>query len=780
VTFLGPSAASVALGPLQSRAMTLDETPARRILLAQAIEASGLLSDAEVDRVDDEASQLVQTEAKGDTGMGSVLASRADILLAIVQQRDSTLVTSLSSPLFSRGRGLVPLLALVLGFSADRIANPHRVDLLSAPILVLLAWNLAVYAVLFASMFRRPATASDSLLLTWRLQAQSWGRFLGRRTNASAAARASATFLRLWQSATSALNTQRLTTLMHWSAAAWAFGIVLSLLGRGLFVAYGVGWESTWLDAETLHFVLKALFTPLVMLLSLDPFTLDDIARLQVGTGAGGDLADGRRWALMYAGLLVLVVIIPRLLLGGLAAVRALGLSKNIQINLEDPYFQRIIDNLFPAQVRLAVITHRAGDRHALARVLQQVSEHLVRSEDHGATCLIDTSRGDGLWWDTPSTPPGSNGESKPAESQPRPDVVLHVVGHVQDLTKALPQLRSLGQPVLMLVRTHDEAGLANAHLAEQCRQHIRSHELAMEVLDFADFAYCWPLEDALLDAFARRVSRSRSRGMVRLQAAWMRRNLERFMASVQAMAEALLDAAREHEAIDRLTVVDRVQPSRVREHKATKAEAMKRVQGCVHAQFDRLLLNLLTLHQLDSTAASEMVFHAEKTAFEVSGSIGASEAAMGGAASGAAIGASVDLLTGGLTLGAAAALGALTGGSAALIGTLWSNRDTPDGRVRIGLSDDMLMALVQACVLRYLAVIHVYRDSGDLERAAEVERWKLVVLEHSMQRRKRLLLCMHTGGDSESGERDLVEELRQMTVGVLQSLYPGARGFLS
>jgi hypothetical protein len=756
--------------------MTLDETQARKILLAQAIEASGLLSDAEVDQVDDEASLLASTAPHDPTGMGSVLARRADILLAKVRPSHSAVVASLGTPLFSRGMFLVPLLALVLGFGADRVANPHRVDLLSAPILVLLAWNLVVYAVLFASVFRRPAVASDGFLLTLRLRLQSWSGFFGRRRNASTAARASATFLRLWQPATSSLNTQRLTALMHLAAAAWALGIVLSLLGRGLFVAYGVGWESTWLDAETLHFVLNALFSPLVALLPLEPFTLGDIARLQVGAGPGGDLADGRRWALMYAGLLALVVIVPRLVFAAWAAVRARGLSQKVQVDLEDPYFQRIIDNLFPAQVHVGVVFHRVADKIALARVLQQVPDHLVRRASPGATCLIDTSRGDGLWWDTLPALPVVGGERQPKVSHPRPDVVLHVVGQAEDLAQALPQLQSLGQPVLMLVRTNDDGDSTGAHLAELCRQHIRSHELPMEVLNFTEFAHCWPLEDVLLAAIARRVPRSRSRGMLRLQSAWLHRNLERFATSVQTMSDTLLGAAGEHEAISRLTVVDRVQPARVREHKAVKAAAMEMVQRRVHARFDRLLQDLLTLHGLDAAAAAELVFHAEKPAFEVSGSIGASDAAMGGAASGAALGASVDLLTGGLALGAAAALGALAGGSAALIGAFWSNRDTPDGRVRIALSDEMLLALVQACVLRYLAVIHVYRDGGDLQRADQLERWKAAALEQATQRRKPLLRCLDADITSEGGVNDLVNALRQMTVGVLQELYPESR----
>ncbi len=776
--------------------MTLEETQARAILLAQAFETSALLNDSEVDRVDDKASLLVPAASQDAKDMAGVIARRAGILIAKVQLQHPALVSSLGKPFLSRAIFLVPLVALVLGAGADRVANPHRVDLLSAPILVLLVWNLVVYTVLLASLFRRAGPSTDGVFLRWTQRFQAWGVRWGRQTESSPAARASAAFLRLWQPASAALNAQRLITVMHVAAAAWALGIVLSLLGRGLFVAYGVGWESTWLDAAQVHIVLKVLFAPLVAVLPLDAFTLADMVRLQIGAGSGGAVADGRRWALMYAGLLALVVIMPRLLLAAWAAMRSRRLSRQVRIDLGDPYFQRIIDNLFPARVHVGVITHRAADQTALARVLRQVPAPLMRVQTLGSICLIDTSRGDALWWDKLPTPDGAGVVDRQATPQLQVDMVLHIVAQAQDLMAALAQLQALGRPVLMLVRTGRDGDAPSAQLLAQCRQHIRSHELPMDVLDFTDFAACWPLEYVLLDALTRRVPRSRSRGMARLQAAWLQRNLERFTASVKVMGETLLAASSEQVVLPRLSVMERLQPVRVRDHKEAKRAAMAAVQGRVHAHFDRLLLALLTLHGLDAAAAGELMFHADAPKFAVRGSVGASDAAMGGAASGAAMGASIDLLTGGLTLGAAAALGALAGGSTALIGALWNNRDTPDGQTSIALGDDMQLALVQACLLRYLAVIHVHRDVGDLHRAAQLEAWQAAVLEQVRQRRKRLLVCLDadnptdnptdgvTGGVTEGATgsaasnslQELVSQLREMTAAVLQDLYPGTR----
>ena len=49
--------------------MTLEEMQARAILLAQAFETSALLTDSELDRVDDEASLLVLTASHDAKGM---------------------------------------------------------------------------------------------------------------------------------------------------------------------------------------------------------------------------------------------------------------------------------------------------------------------------------------------------------------------------------------------------------------------------------------------------------------------------------------------------------------------------------------------------------------------------------------------------------------------------------------------------------------------------------------------------------------------------------------
>ena len=92
-----------------------------------------------------------------------------------------------------------------------------------------------------------------------------------------------------------------------------------------------------------------------------------------------------------------------------------------------------------------------------------------------------------------------------------------------------------------------------------------------------------------------------------------------------------------------------------------------------------QMFAKLRELHGVDEAAARALQ-HRLQEKFVVQQAIDTPQAGMAGAATGAAMGASVDLLVGGLTLGAATALGALVGGSAAFIAAAWKNRATPSG----------------------------------------------------------------------------------------------------
>jgi hypothetical protein len=64
-----------------------------------------------------------------------------------------------------------------------------------------------------------------------------------------------------------------------------------------------------------------------------------------------------------------------------------------------------------------------------------------------------------------------------------------------------------------------------------------------------------------------------------------------------------------------------------------------------------------------------------------------------------------------------------LVGGGAGFIAAAWRNRASPAGATVVQLSDEMLAAIVEAALLRYVAIVHWARGVHEVE-----ESWKAEV----------------------------------------------------
>src|SRR3569623_2483699 len=178
----------------------MDESSARRVLLAQAIETTDaegrVLAPAERDQADLQARQDALHRARPVTAEEFVVL-RAQHVLARVGVHHPQLA-SLQEPRAWQAwiEWLVPLAAFVTGVATDAIGNPHRVDLISLPLLGVVVWNVAIYLILFAALFRRGS-------------ARRWGGGVPpffRRRSANAATQATVRFHKDWFSATRTLN----------------------------------------------------------------------------------------------------------------------------------------------------------------------------------------------------------------------------------------------------------------------------------------------------------------------------------------------------------------------------------------------------------------------------------------------------------------------------------------------------------------------------------------------------------------------------------------------
>ena len=350
----------------------MDEEAARGVLLVKAIEtadqARAVLSEDDRRYASRSARELALWDAAGKQQPLTpdlFLHKRSQQILARLCERKPGAAVFLKARPWRRWAALAaPVLAFLFGVMVDRIGDAHHVDLLSAPLLLMLLWNLAVYASLVAwPLLPRPARpAWPGLALPQRRPPQWLAASLLR-------------FHAEWLTLSAPLETARLKRVLHLSAALLALGAVASLYLRGLLSQYQVGWESTFLDAVQVHWLLSALFAPANWLLRLPGFTLEQVRALQFPQAAA---TSGALWVHLYAGTLVLLVVVPRLLLAALAWRRERRLSRVFPIDLGQPYFTRLCAGLTPATAATLHVRpygYRVGERQreglgTLARML--------------------------------------------------------------------------------------------------------------------------------------------------------------------------------------------------------------------------------------------------------------------------------------------------------------------------------------------------------------------------------------------------------------------------
>ncbi len=338
----------------------MNERAAGDVLLLRAFESSGFVRWTDEDRA--WASRSALQTVGADASPEAFLAARAQAGLRRLEPLD---------PLLLRWRALRPwrsewwwlagALGLLLGLLADRIGPSQRINLLAPPVWALIAWNLAVYAALLLGRLLSPAAPG----LLRRGLASAWQRWRTRAVppNGDSAA-AWSQFVPAWASFSRPLNGARLASALHLGAAAIALGLLAGMYLRGLVLDYRVGWESTFLDAGSVHALLSTLLAPAQALSGQD---LPDVAALQALRlpQPGGAAAP---WIHLYALQLVLLVVLPRLLLALWAGWRARSLQANLRLPLGEPYFQRLLRQQRGGSTLLRVWPHaRTPDTAALA-----------------------------------------------------------------------------------------------------------------------------------------------------------------------------------------------------------------------------------------------------------------------------------------------------------------------------------------------------------------------------------------------------------------------------
>jgi hypothetical protein len=324
----------------------MNEQVARDVVLVRAIETTDekqeILSADDRIYASQSAKALAQwqaADAKSEATPDHFLQQRSEQILKRLSERHPAFgrFVKQRNPLNALA-WILPILALLLGAGLDRITDPHRVDLLSGPLLLIIGWNLLVYISLVIWLFI-PAKKQTALHVGWLR------RFALRKTAVPrklphALSGALFKFLSDWSQLSARLTAARLARSVHLSAAMFAAGAMLSLYARGFLTQYVAGWESTFLNAGEVYGLLSLLFAPAMWAFQLSGFSIAEIEALRYGLVP--TVSSGARWVHLYAATLFLMVVLPRLVLAAAASWKGSRIARKFPLDLNESYFRRL------------------------------------------------------------------------------------------------------------------------------------------------------------------------------------------------------------------------------------------------------------------------------------------------------------------------------------------------------------------------------------------------------------------------------------------------------
>ena len=485
--------------------------------------------------------------------------------------------------------------------------------------------------------------------------------------------------------------------------------------------------------------------------------------------------------------------------------------------------------------VTLSLVSHTNVGKTTLARTLLGSDVGVVRDAPHVTQFadghdLVVTPEGDRLrLWDTPGFGDSARLARRMRQSgrplgwlltevwdrwrdhafwasqqalrhvQSDSDVVLYLVNAAETpqaagyVASEMDLLAWVGKPVLVLLNqlgapraAHEEAAEADAW-----RSHLARWPLVRGVLPMDAFARCWVHEATLLQAVQAMLQGEPAAAMARLSAAWSARRQQTFDASMHALAASLARIAAARETVTGSTGLG----ERLRQFGGAvagrdeapapvggNAAAQQRLAATLADEVRDSTTRLIELHGIEGRAQAAIL---ERVAGQFARHERVPEgraAILGGAVTGALAGLKADVLSGGLTLGGGLIAGGLLGalGAAGLARGINVVRDT--GRSWVAFSDAAMGPLVEAALLRYLAVAHFGRGRGEWVQGEAPPHWVQTVIEVLAPQRAALAALwagrsdrVENEGEAERLAAALQPLLAAAARAALQRLYPAA-----
>ncbi|MBL8330267.1 MAG: GTPase domain-containing protein [Rubrivivax sp.] len=438
----------------------------------------------------------------------------------------------------------------------------------------------------------------------------------------------------------------------------------------------------------------------------------------------------------------------------------------------------------------LSLISHTNAGKTTLARTLLQRDIGEVRdaphvtefAEDH---LLMRTTGGDELrLWDTPGfgdtvrlvqrlqregtavgwflsevwdrwrDRPFWSSQQALKHVREHADVVLYLVNAAESPEAAayvrpeMQLLQWMGRPVIVLLNQLGAARSPAEEAADVGRwtRHLQPWPDVRHVMPLDAFARCWVQEAALLAAVAEVLPVSSQAAMAALRETWLAQRLQVFDAATGVLAKTLAEVACARVPLEggggaaaALRQVAQRLGRWFGQAEAGADDAVSRAQAQLVTQLDEAVrastAELIRLHGLQGRAEGEILARVAQQ-IELAPRVDEGRAALiGGALTGALAGLKADIATGGLTLGGGLLAGGLLGalGAAGLARGL--NIVRGGGPPWAGWSAEAMTPIVEAALLRYLAVAHFGRGRGDWAQGEAPAHWQPLVARLLRQR---------------------------------------------
>lgn len=345
--------------------MTQDEI--RNVLMLQAVEEY------------DESEEVITPDSKRDAASAAgaplgknterseqdrFLAKRAEVLLDRAASKFPEAANWMHRSTTGHRFGMLAfglgIIAAIIGFFTNELGPEKRINILSFPLLGILAWSFLVYLRELFLFFQSRDKLFHDGLIDWLVAFMQPNPKDETTESHVALVPARDNFLRRWRKLSAPVIGARLKSLLHTVALILAASAILGMYVKGLANEYSAVWESTFFqDSEQLRPFLQAILGPAAAITGDAIPSAPELEAIhwRESEEVGGENA--ARWIHWYAITIGLFVLLPRAVFATVWKLRAARMARTLPFRETDPrYFDRIISISSGAALDIALVPY--------------------------------------------------------------------------------------------------------------------------------------------------------------------------------------------------------------------------------------------------------------------------------------------------------------------------------------------------------------------------------------------------------------------------------------